>query len=111
MAGVPNDGLAGGGLEEAMNRLWAQFLPQIHERVDVLAKAAGSVAAGTLSDEQREETQSAAHKLAGSLGMYGHDDGTRLARQLEMLLDYPTPDPAQIRTLATQLRSSLFPEA
>ena len=105
MENNPNAALAA-----AIERLWVQFLPQMHERVDTLATAAGSVAAGTLSQEQRQGAQAAAHKLAGSLGMYGYDHGTRLARQLELLLDYPTPDPAQIRTLATQLRSSLFPE-
>ncbi len=91
--------------------LWLRNRPIVEERLATLDRAASFAAAGALEQDLREEAVDTAHKLAGSLGMYGHDDGTRLARQLEMLLDYPTPDPAQIRTLATQLRSSLFPEA
>jgi HPt (histidine-containing phosphotransfer) domain-containing protein len=77
----------------------------------MLDHAASAAAAGTLFEELREEAADTAHKLAGSLGMYGYDHGTRLARQLELLLDYPTPDPTQIRTLASQLRQALFPTA
>jgi len=91
--------------------LWLRNRPLVEERLATLDRAASCAAAGALEEELREEAADTAHKLAGSLGMYGYDEGTRLARQLELLLDYPTPDPAQIRALATQLRSSLFPEA
>jgi HPt (histidine-containing phosphotransfer) domain-containing protein len=90
--------------------LWLRNRPIVEERLATLDRAASFAAVGALEEELREEAADTAHKLAGSLGMYGYDHGTRLARQLELLLDYPTPDPAQIRTLATQLRSSLFPE-
>jgi len=68
-------------LAAAIERLWVQFLPQMHERVDTLATAAGSVAAGA---------QAAAHKLAGSLGTFGLTRGTELAHELE--LAYARPD-------------------
>lgn len=75
----------------------------------MLDRAASLAAAGTLLEDTREEAADTAHKLAGSLGMYGYDHGTRIARQLELLLDYPSPDPTQIRQLTHQLRQSIFP--
>jgi HPt (histidine-containing phosphotransfer) domain-containing protein len=89
--------------------LWLRNRPLIEERLALLDQAASSAAAGMLFEELREEAADTAHKLAGSLGMYGYDHGTRIARQLELLLDYPTPDPTQIRTLTNQLRHVLFP--
>jgi HPt (histidine-containing phosphotransfer) domain-containing protein len=89
--------------------LWLRNRPLVEERLATLDRAASHAAAGELEEDLREEAADTAHKLAGSLGMYGYDDGTRLARQLELLLDYPTPDPAQIRTLANQLRQTIFP--
>ena len=85
MENNPNAALAA-----AIERLWVQFLPQMHERVDTLATAAGSVAAGTLSQEQRQGAQAAAHTLAGSLGTFGLTRGTELAHELE--LAYARPD-------------------
>ena len=73
----------------------------------MIERAAVAAAAGTLDTESREEAADVAHKLAGSLGMYGFDLGTRMARQLELLLDYPSPDPVQLNQLASQLRQSL----
>jgi HPt (histidine-containing phosphotransfer) domain-containing protein len=89
--------------------LWLRNRPLLEERLATLDHAASCAAAGTLFEELREEAADTAHKLAGSLGMYGYDQGTRIARQLELLLDYPTPDPTQIRTLTNQLRHTLFP--
>lgn len=72
-------------LTEALGRLWRQFLPQMYERVAALETAAGPLAAGNLTDAQREEANSAAHKLAGILGSFGLPDGTELAREAEKL--------------------------
>jgi len=97
------------GLAAALERLWVQFLPQMHERVDVLATAAGSVAAGTLSQEKQQEAQSAAHKLAGSLGTFGLTRGTELAHELELAYarpDCPEPGLAEwLAGVAAQLRT------
>jgi HPt (histidine-containing phosphotransfer) domain-containing protein len=91
--------------------LWVRNRPLLEERLAMLERAASAASAGTLFEELREEAADTAHKLAGSLGMYGYDHGTRLARQLELLLDYRTPDPIQVRTLTTQLRHTIFPTA
>jgi HPt (histidine-containing phosphotransfer) domain-containing protein len=67
----------------ALDTMWAKFLPDIRERVRVLEAAGRSAVAGALSEEERAAAQSAAHKLAGTLGMFGLDCGTELARELE----------------------------
>lgn len=73
----------------AMARLWTKFLPEIKQRVAVLETTARALAAGTLSEEQREAAHAAAHKLAGSLGTFGMQRGTELARTAELLLAEP----------------------
>lgn len=87
--------------------LWIRNRPVIEERLVVLERAAASASSNTLDVDQREEAADVAHKLAGSLGMYGYDLGTRIARQLELILDYATPDAGQLRALIVQLRQSL----
>jgi HPt (histidine-containing phosphotransfer) domain-containing protein len=72
-------------IAEAMNRMWAKFLPDIEARVVVLENAASAICQGCLTPELREEASSAAHKLAGVLGTFGLDQGTVLAREAELL--------------------------
>jgi HPt (histidine-containing phosphotransfer) domain-containing protein len=71
-------------MAEAMARLWAKFLPDIEQRVAVVEAAVQAAAAGRLSQEEREAAYAAAHKLAGSLGTFGLQRGTELARQAEL---------------------------
>ncbi len=72
-------------LSAALDRMWDKFLPQIEERVDVLAAAAQAFALGTLTVDQQQQAQAAAHKLAGALGTFGLTRGTELARELEII--------------------------
>ncbi len=85
--------------------LWSRNKPVIEGRLDVLERAA----VGPLSDEMRLEAHGVAHKLAGSLGMFGFAEGTNLARELELLLESPSPQAAEIARMARELRSIIFP--
>jgi HPt (histidine-containing phosphotransfer) domain-containing protein len=89
--------------------LWVKNRPIIEERLATLDGAAAAAAAGTLSDEQRGVANSTAHKLAGALGMYGYDDGTRIARELEVMLGGAKPDAVRLSVLIAELRASIFP--
>ncbi len=89
--------------------LWRKNQPQILERIDVLESAAAAADSGTLSDVQRMEAESLAHKLAGSLGMFGFPAGTTLARALEDEFHHETPSPDILNTLTRDLRAELFP--
>lgn len=90
-----------------LSSLWLRIRPIIDERLEVIERATVAACEGTLDADTREEAADVAHKLAGSLGMYGYDRGTRLARQLELLLDYTSPDPSQLIRLTTELRDAL----
>ncbi len=67
--------------------LWRRKLPMVRDHLRLLQRAQETLASSSLTPPLRAEAAVAAHKLAGSLGMFGHYDGTRLARELENLLD------------------------
>ena len=96
-------------LKAALDHLWAQFLPQMDERVAVLESAASALGDGKLSETQREAAQAAAHKLAGVLGTFGLTKGTILAREAEMVCsgDADPASAAQLSEIAAQLRSMI----
>jgi diguanylate cyclase (GGDEF)-like protein len=68
-------------------KIWEQVKEDTNRRVDVLEQAMALLLENKLSDEVRGQAESAAHKLAGSLGMFGADEGTRLAQEIETLLE------------------------
>lgn len=94
-------------LNEALDRLWKQFLPQIEERVAALESAATALAGPGLSNEQQIAADAAAHKLAGVLGTFGLTQGTILAREAEMLYsgDAGPGSAARLAEIAAQLRA------
>ena len=91
--------------------LWLRNLPVVEERLGVLNRAAAAADAGALDAALREEALTCAHKLAGSLGMYGYDEGTRFARELEVLLNAGSSDGPRLLRLCGELRKAVFPEA
>jgi HPt (histidine-containing phosphotransfer) domain-containing protein len=91
--------------------LWERNLPLLRERLDRLDRAATSMASGSLTKASRTEALEIAHKLSGSLGMFGYDDGTEVARQIEDALSSPSPPASShLTTLILQLRQVLSVE-
>jgi HPt (histidine-containing phosphotransfer) domain-containing protein len=89
--------------------LWLRNLPVVEERVATLDRAAEAMIAGVVDGTLRAEAAGCAHKLAGSLGMYGYDEGTRIARELETLLNGVSPCGVRMQTLVDELRVAVFP--
>jgi HPt (histidine-containing phosphotransfer) domain-containing protein len=89
--------------------LWLRVRPIVEERLVMLDGAATAAAQGLLTELQRRDAQGSAHKLAGSLGMYGYDEGTRIARQLEILLEDSAPEAGRLNGLIVELRAAIFP--
>ena len=88
--------------------LWQKNLPTIRERLDLLDRIASTAASGTLAEATRLEALTVAHKLSGSLGMFGYQQGTEVASKMERILKSPTPDTLlTLRDLAVDLRKSL----
>lgn len=94
-----------------LDRMWKQYLPLIHERVDTLEHAAQALAAASLTEEHQLQARSAAHKLAGILGTFGLARGTDLARELEVAYSRqfkPGPDPdlaVRLKDIAAEIRT------
>ena len=88
--------------------LWERNLPQLRERLDSLDRAAVSMASGSLTEASRTEALDIAHKLSGSLGMFGYNDGTTVARQIEDALSSPSSVTSKdLKALILQLRRVL----
>jgi HPt (histidine-containing phosphotransfer) domain-containing protein len=81
----PHKAVDEAAIEQALDRMWTRFLPDIRERAAMLDVAAKAAARGALNQAARADAQSAAHKLAGTLGTFGLARGTDLARELELL--------------------------
>jgi len=94
-------------IAEALNRLWTRFLPEIEHRLALVESASGAASAGALDSATRQAAHEAAHKLAGSLGTFGLQRGTELARQIEHILDEEVPSSAanDLKLWTAELRS------
>ncbi|WP_158945053.1 Hpt domain-containing protein [Granulicella sp. S190] len=95
-------------IDTLLATLWKKNLPTLRERLDLLDRTASIAASGSLDEAPRLEAYGIAHKLTGSLGMFGFQQGTDIARQIEQILKSPTPaELTTLLTLAKDLRTSL----
>ena len=67
-------------------RVWAQFHDMIFERLAAVEAAANALRSAALTPEVRQKAVLEAHRLAGSLGMFGVTEGSQVAREIEHLL-------------------------
>ncbi len=94
--------------EAMLKDLWRRKLPMVREHLHILTLASELINSATLTSPLRSEAAISAHKLAGSLGMFGYPEGTRLAREMEHLLDAEgTPPPDTFASLLRQLQQAL----
>jgi len=90
-------------------QLWQKNRPIVEERLATLDQAATAAASGGLNGDLRKEAAQAAHKLAGALGMYGYEEGTNIAREIDALLSSDVPGVAHLAELTARLRVAVFP--
>jgi len=79
------------GWDAELRQLWEQSQPLLRERLAALEDAAVAILEGSLDADRRLRAQREAHKLAGSLGSFGLHEGSRLARELESMLQGERP--------------------
>ncbi|HEV2645226.1 MAG TPA: Hpt domain-containing protein [Acidobacteriaceae bacterium] len=89
--------------------LWERNRPVVEERLATLDRAAEALGVDALDAPLRGEAICSSHKLAGSLGMYGYDEGTRVAREIEVMLAGASPCGVRMRALVAELRNAVFP--
>jgi diguanylate cyclase (GGDEF)-like protein len=70
-----------------MIQIWQRVKDTVDRRVAVLEQAADLLLRNQLSDDLRQQAEQEAHKLAGSLGMFGADESSRLAQEIEPLFE------------------------
>lgn len=93
---------------QLITALWDRSLPIIYERLNILDLACQAAVLDELTPAVRGSAADTAHKLAGSLGMFGYPRGTELAREIEHLLELEGPvDAIALRQFVLALRSSL----
>ena len=100
---MPADNSAAARTSALLVALWHKNRPIMLDRLAVLDRAA----AGPLTPELRAEAISVAHKMAGTLGMFGYPEGTEIAREIELALEAGERD-EEIAPLAAKLRALLF---
>jgi DNA-binding response OmpR family regulator len=86
----------------AIRALWKDARPGAYERIQLIEDAVVALLAGALDEDVRGAARDAAHKLAGSLGTFGVEEGTVVARRLEAALETP-PALADAPELAAQV--------
>lgn len=93
---------------ELISALWERSVPLITDRLNGLDIACEAANLGRLSPIMRRGAMDTAHKLAGSLGMFGYPRGTELAREIEQMLEYDgIVDAGLLRELVVELRGCL----
>jgi HPt (histidine-containing phosphotransfer) domain-containing protein len=94
-------------IDDLLTNLWERGLPLVRERLNLLDRMALAAETGKLSEELRIESVGIAHKFAGSLGMFGYDRGTEIARQIEQFLATSPAATSRLTVLVTELRETL----
>jgi len=94
----------------ALARLWTKFLPEIQSRIATLAAAVTALENGALPADQQEAAHAAAHKLSGSLGTFGLQRGTEIAREAELALAQTpiTTSAAELEAWITELQALIL---
>ena len=95
----------------AVTRAWETHQGMMQERLSVLEATAAAMDVGQLNADLQHAGRSHAHKLAGSLGCFGFSEGSRIARELERLLQLEAPLDDQhisrVAELVQKLRQNL----
>lgn len=90
--GGGGQGVALAGMDSAdsaslhLSALWQECRQDYCDRVLVIQKAAIALQAGNLSEQGRHQAEREAHTLVGSLGSFGLEAASQLARQIQQLL-------------------------
>jgi DNA-binding response OmpR family regulator/HPt (histidine-containing phosphotransfer) domain-containing protein len=95
----------------AINKTIERYKDTFAQRLTLLEQAELALCTGKLSLELQQQAGNEAHKLAGTLGSFGYETGSKLAQAIEHLLirdaKLKSKDVAQISLLLGQLREAI----
>ena len=96
---------------EGLTQTWQAHRGESVDRWNFLVHLSRTLTEHTISEQQRLQAKQIAHKLAGTLGVFGLMEGSRLARQIEQLLESASTlsltQISQFQTLVTTLGHAL----
>jgi DNA-binding response OmpR family regulator len=69
-----------------LNETWLTTQPHCLAQVEILSQAVQTLQSGLLTEQIQQQAHHIAHKLVGTLGIFGLTQGEHLARRLEDLL-------------------------
>ncbi|MEB3336712.1 MAG: response regulator, partial [Leptolyngbyaceae bacterium] len=72
-------------LDAEIAKVWQRYQGQFIAHIQLLEEAMAALLRGDINAELRQQVERTAHKLAGSLGMFGLHEGTRIAQAIEQL--------------------------
>lgn len=91
-------------IDSAMAAIWRQHRANSLARIDVIEETVAEIIRGTATESDLGQAVSAAHKLAGSLGPFGYEDGSRIALSVETLLRKHQADGRLLAESVSKLR-------
>ncbi|MFP4122747.1 MAG: response regulator, partial [Coleofasciculus sp.] len=98
-------------LMAAVAKIWQKFKESLPEKIDVFRQVSVTLATGTLNQQLCENAKMEAHRLVGSLGSFGCAEGSKIAREIEQLLQTPiqtTPQDAhKLKDLIDSLQQAI----
>ncbi len=101
-------------VDKIVLELWAQFRDSFTEQVEILAATNWGESGGNVDPAALDAARQVAHKLAGSLGVYGFPHGSILASQIEDLLaiepELTNTELARLTKLVGELQQELTRE-
>jgi DNA-binding response OmpR family regulator len=84
------DGVSEAKIRAAVAQICQTFKASLPEKIDVFRQVSVTLATGTLNQQLCENAKLEAHRLVGSLGSFGCAEGSKIAREIEQLLQTPT---------------------
>jgi DNA-binding response OmpR family regulator/HPt (histidine-containing phosphotransfer) domain-containing protein len=65
--------------------VWQKYLGLSRDRLAILEQASLNLLDNALTEQQRQQAQQAAHKLAGALGVFGMNQASQIAKEVELI--------------------------
>jgi DNA-binding response OmpR family regulator/HPt (histidine-containing phosphotransfer) domain-containing protein len=90
-------------LAASMAKIWETSKVQFLEQLRIIETISQELAQGQMTADRQAMAEREAHKLAGTLGMFGLMEGSVVARKLEHLWQLLPPEPLEIANLVQQL--------
>lgn len=95
-------------IRTALAKVWLDSQPRIRQRLATLEHISEKLRSGFVDEKCREDALEAAHKLSGALGMFGLNEASACATEIEFVLDQlPLSSSTRLAPLVARLRGML----